>query len=113
MIVEWIVKGKPSALGLASGVVAGLVAITPACGFVGVMGAIALGAIVSPISFLFCSGVKSAFGYDDALDVFGVHQITLQTAGLENLYEWNPVNPCGFHRNGADTALLQPIRERV
>jgi Amt family ammonium transporter len=75
MIVEWIAKGKPSALGVASGVVAGLVAITPACGWCGVMGAIALGAVVSPICFTFCSAVKSAFGYDDALDVFGVHCI--------------------------------------
>ena len=73
IIVEWLAKGKPSALGLVSGVVAGLVAITPACGFVGVMGAIALGLIVSPVCFLMCSAVKSALGYDDSLDVFGVH----------------------------------------
>ncbi|HEY8194294.1 MAG TPA: ammonium transporter [Hyphomicrobium sp.] len=75
MIVEWIAKGKPSALGLASGIVAGLVAITPACGFSGVMGALVLGLVVSPVCFFFCSAVKSAFGYDDALDVFGVHCI--------------------------------------
>ncbi len=75
MIVEWVIKGKPSALGLVSGVVAGLVAITPACGFVGVMGAIALGVIVSPICFLFVSAIKGALGYDDSLDVFGVHCI--------------------------------------
>jgi Amt family ammonium transporter len=75
MVVEWIAKGKPSALGLVSGVVAGLVAITPACGFTGVMGAIVLGLVVSPICFLFCSSVKGAFGYDDTLDVFGVHCI--------------------------------------
>ncbi len=73
IIVEWLAKGKPSALGLASGVVAGLVAITPACGFVGVIGAIALGLVVSPVCFVFCSSVKSALGYDDSLDVFGVH----------------------------------------
>jgi len=73
IVVEWIVKGKPSALGLVSGVIAGLVAITPACGFVGVGGAIALGFIVSPICFLFCSAIKSALGYDDSLDVFGIH----------------------------------------
>ncbi|AGK59645.1 ammonium transporter [Hyphomicrobium denitrificans 1NES1] len=75
MIVEWISKGKPSALGLASGVVAGLVAITPACGFSGVMGSIVLGLVVSPICFLFCSAIKGALGYDDSLDVFGVHCI--------------------------------------
>ncbi len=72
-IVEWIVKGKPSALGMASGVVAGLVAITPACGFASVMGSIVLGLVVSPVCFFFCSAVKGALGYDDALDVFGVH----------------------------------------
>jgi Amt family ammonium transporter len=71
--VEWIVKGKPSALGMASGVVAGLVAITPACGFAGVMGSIVLGLVVSPICFFFCSAIKGALGYDDSLDVFGVH----------------------------------------
>lgn len=75
MIVEWIAKGKPSALGLASGVVAGLVAITPACGFSGVIGAIVLGLVVSPVCFLFCSSIKSGIGYDDSLDVFGVHCI--------------------------------------
>jgi Amt family ammonium transporter len=75
MIVEWIAKGKPSALGMASGIVAGLVAITPACGFSGVMGAIVLGLVVSPVCFFFCSTIKSAFGYDDSLDVFGVHCI--------------------------------------
>ncbi|HML31037.1 MAG TPA: ammonia channel protein, partial [Hyphomicrobium sp.] len=64
---------KPSALGLASGVVAGLVAITPACGFSGVMGSIVLGLAVSPICFFFCSAIKGALGYDDSLDVFGVH----------------------------------------
>jgi Amt family ammonium transporter len=74
-LVEWCTKGKPSMLGGASGAVAGLVAITPACGFAGPMGAIILGLIVSPICFLFVSKVKSAFGYDDSLDVFGVHGV--------------------------------------
>jgi len=74
-IVEWIAKGKPSLLGLASGVVAGLVAITPACGFVGVKGAVVLGLLVSPICFVFVAGLKNALGYDDSLDVFGIHCI--------------------------------------
>ena len=73
--VEWITKGKPSMLGGVSGAVAGLVAITPACGFAGPMGAIVLGLVVSPICFLFVSKVKSWFGYDDSLDVFGVHGV--------------------------------------
>jgi Amt family ammonium transporter len=73
MFVEWFTKGKPSMLGAASGAIAGLVAITPACGFSGPMGAIVLGLIVSPLCFTFVTKVKSAFGYDDSLDVFGVH----------------------------------------
>ncbi|MFV0280440.1 MAG: ammonium transporter [Rhodoblastus sp.] len=73
LMVEWIAKGKPSLLGMASGAVAGLVAITPASGFAGPMGAIVLGLLVSPVCFIFVSKVKHALGYDDALDVFGVH----------------------------------------
>lgn len=73
--VEAIVRGKASMLGAASGIVAGLVAITPACGFVGPIGGLFLGIIVSPICFFFVTVVKSKFGYDDSLDVFGVHCI--------------------------------------
>ena len=72
---EWLLKGKPSLLGAASGVVAGLVAITPAAGFAGPMGAIVLGLVVSPACLFFVSVVKSMFKYDDSLDVFGVHCI--------------------------------------
>ncbi len=75
MFIEWFHKAKPSMLGAASGAVAGLVAITPACGFVGPMGAIAIGLLVSPICYFFVSKVKAMFGYDDALDVFGVHAV--------------------------------------
>jgi ammonium transporter, Amt family len=73
MFAEWFFKGKPSMLGAASGAIAGLVAITPACGFVGPMGAIVQGLLVSPLCFFFVTKVKSMFGYDDSLDVFGVH----------------------------------------
>ena len=73
MFTEWFFKGKPSMLGAASGAVAGLVAITPACGFVGPMGAIVQGLIVSPLCFMFVTKIKSMMGYDDSLDVFGVH----------------------------------------
>ncbi|MGE0025461.1 MAG: ammonium transporter [Hyphomicrobium sp.] len=75
MLAEWIIKGKPSLLGLASGVVAGLVAVTPAAGFAGSMGSIILGLVAGVVCFIFCTGVKNAFGYDDSLDVFGVHAI--------------------------------------
>ncbi|MFD2182577.1 ammonium transporter [Rhodoplanes azumiensis] len=73
MFAEWIVKGKPSLLGALSGCIAGLVAVTPAAGFAGPMGAIVLGLIVGIVCLFFCSVVKNAFGYDDALDVFGIH----------------------------------------
>lgn len=72
---EWFSKGKPSMLGAASGAVAGLVAITPACGFVGPMGAIVIGLLVSPLCYFMVAKVKYMFGYDDALDVFGIHAI--------------------------------------
>jgi Amt family ammonium transporter len=75
LLVEWAAKGKPSLLGMISGAVAGLVAVTPACGFSGPMGAVVLGLLVSPVCFLFVSTVKNALGYDDSLDVFGVHCI--------------------------------------
>ncbi len=70
---EWIVKGKPSALGAISGCVAGLVAITPASGFVSPMSALAIGLIAGVFCFWMVTTVKSRFGYDDSLDAFGVH----------------------------------------
>ncbi len=73
LLVEQIIRGKPSLLGAASGVVAGLVAVTPASGYAGPMGSVVLGLIVSPVCFFFVSTVKTRFGYDDSLDVFGVH----------------------------------------
>jgi len=75
LFIEWITRGKPTMLGGASGAVAGLVAITPACAFVGPMGAIILGAITGVVCFFACTKIKSAFGYDDSLDVFGVHGV--------------------------------------
>jgi Amt family ammonium transporter len=74
-VVEGLLRGKASMLGAASGVVAGLVAVTPACGTVGPIGAIVLGLLVSPICYFFVTVVKHKFGYDDSLDVFGVHGI--------------------------------------
>ena len=68
-------KGKPSMLGAASGAVAGLVAVTPAAGYAGPMGAIVLGLMVGVVCLFFVTAVKNALGYDDALDVFGVHCI--------------------------------------
>ena len=73
MLGEWIIKGSPTMLGAASGAVAGLVAITPACGWVGPMGSIAIGVIAALVCLWAVSGLKRALGYDDSLDVFGVH----------------------------------------
>jgi ammonium transporter, Amt family len=75
LLAEWLFKGKPSLLGLASGVVAGLVAVTPASGYAGPMGALILGLVAGAVCFFFCTAVKSALGYDDTLDVFGVHAV--------------------------------------
>ena len=74
MLAEWFSgEKKPSLLGLCSGAVAGLVAITPAAGFVNPMGAFFIGLIAGVLCFLACTKLKSALGYDDALDVFGIH----------------------------------------
>ena len=73
MFAEWILKGKPSMLGAASGAVAGLVAITPAAGFVGVMGAIIIGLLAGVVCLWGVNGLKKMLGADDSLDVFGVH----------------------------------------
>ena len=74
-MAEWILKGKPSVLGFCSGAVAGLVVITPACGFVTSGGAVIIGIAAGLVPFFFCFKVKSWFGYDDALDTFGVHAV--------------------------------------
>ena len=73
MFSEWLSHGKPSVLGIASGAVSGLVAITPASGFVGPAGALVIGAVAGVVCFLASTKIKRALGYDDSLDVFGVH----------------------------------------
>ena len=75
MVAEWLVKGKPSMLGAASGAVAGLVAITPAAGFVGVVGALVIGLAAGVICLWGVNGLKKLLGADDSLDVFGVHGV--------------------------------------
>jgi len=74
-MTEWLVKGKPSVLGFCSGIVAGLVVITPACGFVNTSGAMIIGVVAGVVPFLACWKLKSILGYDDALDTFGVHGV--------------------------------------
>jgi ammonium transporter, Amt family len=75
MILEWVRSGKPTAVGLATGAVAGLVAITPASGTAGPLGALLIGAASSVMCYLAATSIKRALGYDDALDVFGVHGV--------------------------------------
>ncbi len=74
-MIEWIVGGKPTVLGAATGAVAGLVAITPACGFVNPVNALFIGILVSVFCYIACAKVKAIFKYDDSLDVFGVHGV--------------------------------------
>jgi Amt family ammonium transporter len=75
LFLEWGIKGKPSMLGAASGAVAGLVAITPACGFVGIGGALVIGLLAGALCLWGVNGLKRLLGADDALDVFGVHGV--------------------------------------
>ena len=103
MVVEWLLKGKPTVIGICSGAVAGLVAITPASGFVGPLGAFWIGIAAGIVCYWGCTGLKSMFGYDDALDTFGVHAVggaagalltgvfaVQQYGGTAGLLEGNP-----------------------
>src|SRR5207248_1840862 len=82
MVVEWTLKGKPTVIGICTGAVAGLVAITPASGFVGPMGAFWIGIAAGIVCYWGCTGLKHMFGYDDALDAFGVHAVGGATGAL-------------------------------
>jgi len=98
---EWLVRGKPSALGAISGAVAGLVAITPASGFVSPMSALIIGAIAGVFCFWMVTFVKSRFGYDDSLDAFGIHGAG-GTIGalLTGVFASSAVNPIFGGSNG-------------
>ena len=74
-VIESVLRGKVSMLGAASGMITGLVAVTPACGSIGPMGAIVLGVVASSVSYFFVTTVKAKMGYDDSLDVFGIHGV--------------------------------------
>jgi Amt family ammonium transporter len=82
MILEWALKGKPTVVGICSGAVAGLVAITPASGFVGPLGSFWIGVAAGLVCYWGCTGLKHMFGYDDALDAFGVHGVGGATGAL-------------------------------
>ena len=95
MFTEWKLRGKPTALGTASGAVAGLVAITPACGYVGPIAAMGIGAIGGVLCFSACH-LKARLGYDDSLDVVGVHGVGGVWGALATgLFAWKAVNGAG------------------
>src|SRR5213082_944003 len=100
MFMEWTVKGKPSVLGIASGAVAGLVAITPASGFVMPTPAVLIGIAAGVICFFAATSLKKALGYDDSLDAFGVHCIGgIVGALLTGVFNVKEIS-------GADASLL-------
>ena len=106
-VIEWLRNGKPTMFGTASGAVAGLVAITPAAGFVSVVPAIIIGILVSLFCFFAVSVVKPKFGYDDSLDAFGVHCVGgIWGALATGLFASKIVNPAG-----ADGFLLGNSRQ--
>lgn len=95
-LIEWIRHGKPTMFGTASGAVAGLVAITPAAGFVSVIPAILIGMMVSVFCFIAVSVIKPRFGYDDSLDAFGVHCVGgIWGALATGIFASKVVNPAG------------------
>ncbi|MGA2643006.1 MAG: ammonia channel protein, partial [Spirochaetia bacterium] len=96
LFIEWIVAKKPTVLGAATGAVAGLVAITPAAGFVTPMGAIAIGICVAIVCYIAVSVIKGKLGYDDSLDAFGVHGVG-GTVGalLTGVFASKLINPGG------------------
>ncbi|HDP80410.1 MAG TPA: ammonium transporter [Spirochaetes bacterium] len=104
MVMDWMVNKVPTLLGVATGIVAGLVAVTPAAGYVTPLSAIAIGALSGVICFYFVTRIKASFGYDDSLDVFGVHGVggivgalatglfatkTINEAGADGLFYGN------------------------
>jgi len=111
-MAEWVTRGKPSVLGFCSGAVAGLVVITPACGFVTSDGAIIIGIAAGLIPYLACWKLKAAFGYDDALDTFGVHAVggTLG-ALLTGFLARNAANPnlATFLKGKVTDSFFQPL----
>jgi len=99
VMVEYMHHGKPTLLGAATGAVVGLVAITPAAGFVGVMPAIIIGLVVSPLCYFAVSFVKSKLGYDDALDAFGCHGVGgIWGALATGLFADPKINPLISHK---------------
>jgi Amt family ammonium transporter len=96
MFVEWMAKGKPSILGICSGAVAGLVAITPASGFVDPVGALVIGVAAGIVCYWGATSLKHMMGYDDSLDAFGVHAVGgITGALLTGVFARTAINPLG------------------
>jgi Amt family ammonium transporter len=113
MFSEWISHGKPSVLGIASGAVAGLVAITPASGSVGPMGAVAIGAAAGVGCFFAATTLKRAFGYDDSLDVFGIHAVGgVIGAILTGVFAATVLGGSGFG-DGNESVIAQVVAQCV
>jgi Amt family ammonium transporter len=112
MLIEWAHRGKPTALGVASGAVAGLVGITPAAGFVPVLGALAIGALASAACYAAVM-FKGKFGYDDSLDTFGVHgvggTVGALLTGVFSLKAVNELGKDGLLKGGVDAFVTQVI----
>ncbi len=109
--LEWITRKRPTALGIISGAVAGLVAVTPASGFVGPLGAMGIGALAGLVCYVSVVVVKGKLGYDDSLDAFGVHGVGGIVGALATgLWASTVINPAGangvFH-GGGKLMLLQ------
>jgi ammonium transporter, Amt family len=110
MFAEWIVKGKPSVLGAASGAVAGLVAITPASGFVLPGGALVIGIAAGVICFWSATSLKHLLGYDDSLDAFGVHGIGgMVGAILTGVFSYGPLSATDASPDGSPGGVAQVI----
>jgi Amt family ammonium transporter len=110
MFAEWITHGKPSVLGIISGAVAGLVAITPASGFVLPGGAIAIGIAAGVICFFAATTMKKMIGYDDSLDTFGVHGIGgIVGALLTGWFSYGPLSATTATPGGSPGSIAQVI----
>lgn len=108
---EWILKGKPSVLGFCSGIVAGLVVITPAAGFVGFNSSIIMGVLAGVVCFVACAYLKKALGYDDALDTFGVHGVGgTMGAILTGVFADPKVNPLLESMNLMDGLVMNQLK---
>ncbi len=112
MFAEWLVKGKPSVLGIISGAVAGLVAITPASGFVLPGGALVIGVVAGVVCFLAATSLKNMLGYDDSLDAFGVHGVggvvgAVLTGVFATMAVTGAVDPVGWVDGNLGQVLTQ------